>query len=176
MIISKGQVINYYICWRTRAHQVSCRSAGPAAVGETFRRWGISSGSSCSCLLALTCSVFSPGQAQEEETTSKEREQGSQSQRWAWERTLLSSALRQPVRRRWSQGESTRWLAVFPGFLELCCYGRNSPWEAPLANALWSQGTLWSAFPREAGKFTKAHPALGVKEGPFPPTLLHWCF
>lgn len=100
---------------------------------QLFRRWAVPLGSSCRYLLALTCSVFSPGQAKEEETTNKEREQGSQSQRWAWERTLPSSALRQPVRRRWSQGESA-WIAVFPGFLGLYCYYGNSRWEAPLAN------------------------------------------
>lgn len=105
---------------------------------QLFRRWAMPLGSSWRYLLALTCSVFSPGQAKEEETTNKEREQGSQSQRWAWERTLPSSALRQPVRRRWSQGESA-WIA---GFLGLYCYYGNSSWEAPLANVLWSQEEL----------------------------------
>lgn len=61
--------------------QASWHPAGPAAVSKTFRRWAMPLGSSCRYLLALTCSVFSPGQAKEEETTSKEREQGSQSQR-----------------------------------------------------------------------------------------------
>lgn len=174
MIISKGQVINYYTYWRTQAHQASCHPAGPAAVCEMFRRRGMSPGSSCSYLLALTCSVFSPGQAKEEETTSKEREQGSQSQRWAWEWTLLSSALRQPVRRRWSQGESTWWIAPFPGFFELCCYCRNSPWEAPLANTLWSRGstTRVHSHRRLANLQKHRHITVGVKEGAFPPTLL----
>lgn len=119
-----------------------------------FRRC-MSPGRSCSSLLALTFSVFSLGQAEEEETTSKEREQGTQSQRWAWEWTVFSSALWQPVRRRWSQGESTWWVTAFPGLSKRCCYCRNSIWEAPLANALWNWGELHGASHRRLANSQK---------------------
>lgn len=158
--------------------QASWHPAGPAAVSKTFRRWAMPLGSSCRYLLALTCSVFSPGQAKEEETTSKEREQGSQSQRWAWEWTLPSSALRQPVRRRWSQGESAWIDSSFSRFpLAVLLLWKLKLRSTPGKHTLWGRGELWSAFPQEASKLAeKIHATVEAEGGPFPPALLDQYF